>query len=121
MSIMTGTIASPTGQPREGVQLDFLASDGTIVSAITDAAGAYRVALPEGTTYRLGLVSAFRLNGSAYRYPAGTVFAVSVPEGYGPPAMTDAAPGGLTAMLARIEALEAAVAARQPAPAGEGV
>jgi hypothetical protein len=37
MTTLTGVIASPTGHRREGVQLDFVADDGTTVTALTDA------------------------------------------------------------------------------------
>lgn len=119
--LITGIIGRATGAPREGMQVDFVPAAGATVSVLTDAAGAFRAELEPGR-YTLALPDAARLNGSPYPYSAGTVFAVTVPDGAGPVAMLEITRGGTVGLLDLIAGLTSRVEALEsPSAAGPGV
>jgi hypothetical protein len=138
MSSLTGTVADATGHAIEGLAVDLLTDSGERVTALTDAAGAYRAEIVDGVTYRLAVPVAVRLNGAAYAYPAGTVFALTAYAIPGPVQMVEDVAGGLVTMAeragqalgslalvaalgARIDALEARVAALEQSVAVGGM
>ncbi len=111
---VSATILSATGTPREGLRVDFHASDpAQSVHAVTDAGGVFVADLVPGTAYMVPVMNAVMVEGQDF--PAGTVFRVVVPVGEGPATLAEVAVATIDAstpaLLARLATLERAVAA----------
>lgn len=116
---VTAKITEPTGQPREGLAVYFHAPQGfDNVVAMADASGVIRAVLDTAATYRVPVENAVVVDDLAW--PAGTVFLVQVPEGEGEATALEALVGTIDAsrpaLLDRIAALEARIAALEPIP-----
>jgi hypothetical protein len=85
---VTTIILSATGTPREGLRVDFHASDpAQSVHAVTDAGGVFVAEVEAGVEYLIPSSNAFSVNGQDF--PSGTTFRLIVPVGEGPISLTN--------------------------------
>ncbi len=116
---VSATIRSATGDAREGLRVDFHATDPTqSVHAVTDAGGVFVAELVPGVSYMVPVMNAVSVAGQDF--PAGTVFRVIVPVGEGPATLADVAVAiidwSLPAQMTALAALEARIAALEILP-----
>ncbi len=112
-------ILSATGTPREGLRVDFHASDpAQSVNAVTDAGGVFVAELVPGTAYMVPVMNAVTVEGQDF--PAGTVFRVVVPVGEGPATLAEVAveiiDASTPALLGRLAVLESRLTALEVLP-----
>ena len=91
---VTGTIRTPTGEPWPEFTLDFTVTPSAYTldaqypykshEVTTGPDGTFSVDLVTGISYEVALTTAFDTTRSGTRYPPGTRFIVTVPEGEGP-------------------------------------
>jgi hypothetical protein len=116
---VSATIKDATGRAREGLRVEFHATEpATSVYAITDAGGVFVADLEPGAAYMVPVMNAVYVEGQAF--PAGTIFRVVVPEGEGPVAIgdvtVDVIDWSLPAQWARMEAIETRLAMLEALP-----
>lgn len=116
---VSATIRSTTGNAREGLRVDFHATDpAQSVHAVTDAGGVFVADLVPGTAYMVPVMNAVTVEGQDF--PAGTVFRVVVPVGEGPATLAEVVVETINAstpaLLARLAIIESRIAALEVLP-----
>jgi len=116
---ISAPIQNSTGTPREGLRVDFHASDpAQSVHAVTDAGGVFVAELVPGTAYMVPVMNAVTIEGQDFA--AGTVFRVVVPGGEGPATLAEVAvaiiDASTPALLARLATLESRLTALEILP-----